>query len=107
MNGVSRIHGAVSSRLCADQWPEVPPEQKSGRLRHQWRACADLPGADVEPFLRRRAGAGVARAALGPRLLAHHHKCRDYDFWHTAQQVKARMLEGVRARLRANIAPRT
>ena len=27
MNGVSRIHGAVSSRLCADRWPEVPPEQ--------------------------------------------------------------------------------
>jgi starch phosphorylase len=27
MNGVSRIHGAVSSRLCADHWPEIPPEQ--------------------------------------------------------------------------------
>src|SRR5256886_15382001 len=26
VNGVSRIHGAVSARLCADQWPEVRPE---------------------------------------------------------------------------------
>jgi len=26
VNGVSRIHGAVSARLCSDQWPEVRPE---------------------------------------------------------------------------------
>ncbi len=26
MNGVSRIHGQVSARLCADHWPEVAPE---------------------------------------------------------------------------------
>jgi len=26
VNGVSRIHGAVSARLCADEWPEVRPE---------------------------------------------------------------------------------
>ena len=27
VNGVSRIHGAVSSRLCADHWPEVPASE--------------------------------------------------------------------------------
>ena len=27
MNGVSRIHGQVSARLCADHWPEVPAEE--------------------------------------------------------------------------------
>jgi len=26
VNGVSRIHGVVSSRLCADHWPEIKPE---------------------------------------------------------------------------------
>ena len=27
INGVSRIHGAVSSQLCADHWPEIPAEE--------------------------------------------------------------------------------
>jgi glycogen phosphorylase len=27
VNGVSRIHGQVSSRLCSDQWPEIRPEE--------------------------------------------------------------------------------
>ena len=26
INGVSRIHGGVSARLCADEWPELRPE---------------------------------------------------------------------------------
>lgn len=26
-NGVSRIHGEVSSRICASQWPQVTPEE--------------------------------------------------------------------------------
>ena len=26
-NGVSRIHGGVSARIVADNWPEVPPEE--------------------------------------------------------------------------------
>ena len=27
VNGVSRIHGAVSARLCAEHWPELAPEE--------------------------------------------------------------------------------
>jgi starch phosphorylase len=27
VNGVSRVHGAVSADLVSDQWPEVPPAQ--------------------------------------------------------------------------------
>ena len=34
INGVSRLHGAVSARLCAERWPQVTPRRQSDRLRH-------------------------------------------------------------------------
>jgi starch phosphorylase len=100
MNGVSRIHGAVSSRLCADHWPEVPPEQNPvGYVTN---------GVHVPTFLAQtwcRFFDGVLgpewRERLSDRDFWHAlTKVPDYDFWETAQQVKARMLDGVRARLR-------
>ena len=100
MNGVSRIHGAVSSRLCADRWPEVPPEQNPvGYVTN---------GVHVPTFLAQTWGR-FFDGALGPdwrqRLSDRDFwlgltQVPDYDFWQTAQQVKARMLEGARARLR-------
>jgi glycogen phosphorylase len=100
MNGVSRIHGAVSSRLCADQWPEVPPEHNPvGYVTN---------GVHVPTFLA-QIWSRFFDGALGPewreRLSDRDFwltitKIPDYDFWQTAQQVKARMLEGVRERLR-------
>jgi starch phosphorylase len=100
MNGVSRIHGAVSARLCADRWPEVPPEQNPvGYVTN---------GVHVPTFLA-QIWSRFFDGTLGPewreRLSDRDFwlgitKVSDYDFWHTAQQVKARMLEGVRARLR-------
>jgi glycogen phosphorylase len=100
MNGVSRIHGAVSARLCADRWPEVPPEQNPvGYVTN---------GVHVPTFLA-QIWSRFFDGTLGPewreRLSDRDFwlgitKVSDYDFWNTAQQVKARMLEGVRARLR-------
>jgi glycogen phosphorylase len=100
MNGVSRIHGAVSSRLCAEHWPEVPPEQNPvGYVTN---------GVHVPTFLAQTWNR-FFDGALGPewrdRLSDRDFwhtitQIPDYDFWETAQQVKARMLDGVRARLR-------
>jgi len=100
MNGVSRIHGAVSSRLCADHWPEVPPEQNPvGYVTN---------GVHVPTFLSQiwsRFFDGALGTEWRERLSDRDFwyaltKVPDSDFWDTAQQVKARMLDGVRARLR-------
>jgi starch phosphorylase len=53
VNGVSKIHGQVSSKLCQPFWPDVPP-----------RARADIPA--------RRVG-DAARQALKPRLARADH----------------------------------
>ena len=99
VNGVSRIHGAVSAQLCADQWPEIPP--------------ADNPvgwvtnGVHVPTFLHQRWMEFFDRE-LGREWREH---LRDVNFWGaleavseerywaTSQDVKARMLASVRERL--------
>jgi starch phosphorylase len=100
VNGVSRIHGAVSSRLCADHWREVPPEQNPvGYVTN---------GVHVPTFLA-QIWSRFFDGVLGPQwrerlsdrdFWAAITEVPDYDFWETAQQVKSRMLDGVRARLR-------
>jgi len=81
VNAVSRIHAVVSSRLVADQWPEIRPEENPVGFRDQRCARAHLPTSDVGRFLRsgdrprlagpaarcgvlERARAGAGRAVL-------------------------------------------
>jgi starch phosphorylase len=99
VNGVSRIHGAVSARLCADEWPEVPPaDNPVGFITN---------GVHVPTFLHQRWMEFFDRE-LG---LEWRERLRDVQFWNglervpeerywaTAQDVKARMLATVRERL--------
>jgi starch phosphorylase len=98
VNGVSRIHGAVSSELCADQWPEIPAvENPVGYITN---------GVHVPTFL-----AGVWANFLDQRLPEWRERLCDAPFWKAvdelpeaafwsaAQDVKSRMLAGVRTRL--------
>jgi starch phosphorylase len=100
INGVSRIHGSVSSRLCAYQWPEVPPEENPvGYVTN---------GVHVPTFLA-QGWANFFDQHLG---LEWRDRLSDADFWralervpddafwNTAQKVKVRTLVGVRDRLR-------
>ena len=104
VNGVSRIHGVVSSRLCADQWPEVRPDENPvGFVTN---------GVHVPTFLHQ------TWSNHFDEHLAHdwRERLRDPDFWHavehlpddkywaTAQTVKSRMLASVRDRLQREYA---
>jgi glycogen phosphorylase len=98
VNGVSRIHGAVSSQLCADHWREIPAaENPVGYVTN---------GVHVPTFL-----SSVWSRFLDSRMPQWRERLCDAEywqtidtmsdapFWATAQDVKARMLAGVRARL--------
>jgi len=99
VNGVSRIHGAVSARLCADQWPQIPPaENPVGFVTN---------GVHVPTFLH-QSWADFFDAALPADW---RERLRDVDFWRliealpddryweTAQAVKSQMLASVRDRV--------
>lgn len=98
VNGVSRIHGAVSSQLCASYWPEIPPaENLIGYVTN---------GVHVPTFL-----SSVWANYLDDRLPQWRDRLSDVEywkavdelpdatFWAAAQDAKSRMLHGVRSRL--------
>jgi starch phosphorylase len=98
INGVSRIHGGVSSQLCADHWPEIPADENPvGYVTN---------GVHVPTFL-----STVWAQFLDEQLPGWRERLRDVEFWQkvdelpdgpfwaAAQDVKSRMLAGVQARL--------
>ncbi len=98
INGVSRIHGIVSSQLCADHWPEIPAEENPvGYVTN---------GVHVPTFL-----SSAWASFLDQQLPDWRERLSDVDFWQAieempdalfwaaSQDVKSRMLTGVRARL--------
>ena len=99
VNGVSRIHGAVSAQLCADHWPEIRPEDNPVGfvtngvhvptfLHKLWGTFFDT---ELGPEWRER----LSDTAFWERLRAVPQE----RFWQTAQAVKAKMLDAVRQRL--------
>ncbi|MFM1887261.1 MAG: hypothetical protein RL026_2418 [Pseudomonadota bacterium] len=99
VNGVSRIHGEVSARLCGDHWPQLPPaENPVGYVTNGVHlstfmapAWADMLDATLPEWRAPQpvpADAWARIEALPPTR-----------FWATAQHVKSRMLHGVQERL--------
>ncbi|HTL25229.1 MAG TPA: alpha-glucan family phosphorylase, partial [Burkholderiales bacterium] len=99
-NGVSRIHGRISSRLCAECWPQIEPEENPLR--------SITNGVHVPTFLH-AAWTDVYDRHLGPewrtRLTdaAYWRKVRDIpdaEFWAVHQGLKKEMLQLVSHRMR-------
>jgi starch phosphorylase len=99
VNGVSKIHGSVSSRLCAGVWPDVPAAENpmgyvtngvhvATFLRHTWAKLFD-----------RHLGADWRERMMDRALLARIEAIPDALFWETNQKVKSQMLRVLRERL--------
>ncbi|MBS0394054.1 MAG: alpha-glucan family phosphorylase, partial [Proteobacteria bacterium] len=101
-NGVSRIHGGVSSRICAYAWPEVP--------------AADNPigyvtnGVHVPTFLFQRwkdvldaeFGMEWRRRLNEPDYWEKVYALPDSLFWDVKLSIKASLLKLLRTRLKAS-----
>ncbi|HEX7080510.1 MAG TPA: alpha-glucan family phosphorylase [Gammaproteobacteria bacterium] len=99
VNGVSRIHGAVSSELCKEAWPDVPPlENPVGYVTN---------GVHVQSFMRQawadlldeHLGPGWQQRMLDRSLIERIRDIPDDRFWYTNQRVKCEMLTVLRERL--------
>ena len=99
VNGVSKIHGLVSSRLCASNWPDVPPAENpvgyvtngvhvSTFLRHTWAKLFD-----------HHLGAGWRDRMMDRASIARIEAIPDAQFWETSQKVKGQMFRVLRERL--------
>lgn len=98
-NGVSRIHGAVSKRICADHWPEVPPEENP--------VAFVTNGVHVSTFLY-QAWAEFFDVTLGdtwrdritdPEFWRKVDEIPDPVYWNKRQEIKTEMLGRLHERL--------
>jgi starch phosphorylase len=104
VNGVSRIHGAVSAQLCADHWSDVPPrENPVGYVTN---------GVHVPTFLAQtwcwffdsHIGADWRERLSDGHYWQALESVPDEVYWDVAQDTKSRMLHGVSERLRREYA---
>jgi starch phosphorylase len=104
INGVSRLHGIVSSQLIADHWPEVAPQENPvGYVTN---------GVHVPTFLHQKwseyfdqvAGPDWRERLSDEAFWTLLEGVPERAFWDTAQTVKADMLFSIRERLRREYA---
>ena len=99
VNGVSRIHGAASARLCADQWPEIAPQDNPvGFITNGVHVPTFLHQRWME-FFDRELGREWRERLRDVEFWSALEHVSDERYWATAQDVKARMLSNVRERL--------
>ncbi len=104
VNGVSRIHGGVSARLCADEWPELRPEDNPvGYVTNGVHVPTFLHQRWTD-FLDRELGAEWRDRLRDPEFWSAIERIPHERYWATAQDVKSRMLVAVRERLQREYA---
>jgi starch phosphorylase len=99
-NGVSRIHGRISSRLCAECWPQIEPEENPLR--------SITNGVHVPTFLHtawgelfdRHLGADWKERLTDEACWRKVREIPDAEFWGVHQSLKAEMLHLVSHRMR-------
>jgi starch phosphorylase len=100
VNGVSRIHGRVSAKLCADHWNDVPvAENPVGYVTNGVHVPTFLSQI-WSRFFDREMGADWRERLSDAGFWQGLERIPEQYFWQTAQDVKSRMLAGVRERMR-------
>jgi starch phosphorylase len=97
-NGVSRIHGGVSSHILSDMWPQI------ARTSRPWTTS---PTASTSPPSWPRNGricsttswATNGAAACRREILGQDRAIPDHHFWSVHQALKSQMLHSVHHRI--------
>jgi starch phosphorylase len=98
-NGVSRIHGDVSSRMLAGLWPEVPAEENPIDYITNGVHVPTFLSPEWNEVFDRFLGFGWTQRMGDREMWARLEDLPDHTFWSVRQQLKTRMLQGVRQRL--------
>ena len=102
-NGVSRIHGSVSARICADLWPQIDPAENP--LDHVTNAVhvPTFLATDWYETFDRFLGLGWQHRLTEQECWNRVHEIPDQIFWSVRQSLKAQLLFMVRNRIRAQV----
>jgi len=98
-NGVSRIHGRVSSQLLKDFWPQVPAEENPVGSITNGVHLATFLATEWQDAFDRHLGAGWMNRLQDPTTMREIEALPDHAFWAVRQELKAQMLHLVRHRM--------
>jgi starch phosphorylase len=98
-NGVSRIHGGVSSRIAAPLWPQVDAEENGiGYITNGVHVPTFLAQEWADLF-EKYLGFDWTHRLTDPMFWQRVHGIPDHLFWSVRQSLKAQMLHLVRHRI--------
>jgi len=100
-NGVSRIHGEVSSRICADMWPQVTPLENPMDYVTNAVHVPTFLATDWHETFDRHLGLGWQHRLCDQNCWDGVKRIPDQIFWSIRQSLKAQLLHLVHSRVRA------
>ena len=98
-NGVSRIHGGVSSQMLKDLWPQLPAGENPVDYVTNGVHVPTFLAPEWGEVFDRALGFGWSQRIADRDLWAKLSEVPEVVFWGVRQQLKAHMLRLVRARL--------
>ncbi|MBI5658285.1 MAG: alpha-glucan family phosphorylase [Nitrosomonadales bacterium] len=95
-NGVSRIHGKVSSRICAEMWPEIEEEENPmSYITNGVHMPTFLAKEWLEVF-ERFLGWGWSQHCCDVDFWKQIDGIPDHQFWSVRETLKSRLLQLIR-----------
>jgi len=98
-NGVSRIHGGVSSRICADVWPQIAPEDSPMDYITNGVHVASFLAQEWQDLFDNEIGYDWRRRFCDVDFCVRVEEIPDHQFWAVHQTLKAQMLNSLRYRI--------
>jgi starch phosphorylase len=100
-NGVSSIHGEVSSEICRDMWPEIETRENPMTYITNGVHAPTFLASEWIDVLERYLGLEWSARMNDVEFWKGVDKIPDHLFWSVRQALKARMLNAVRKRITA------
>ena len=99
-NGVSRIHGEVSSRICGDMWPQITAAENPMDYVTNSVHVPTFLATDWYETFDRHLGLGWQHRLTDQSCWNGVHRIPDQIFWSIRQSLKAQLLHLVHSRVR-------
>ncbi|MBI5331330.1 MAG: alpha-glucan family phosphorylase [Betaproteobacteria bacterium] len=100
-NGVSRIHGHVSSRILSDMWPQVGPDESPMDYITNGVHVSTFLAQEWQDLFDNKLGYEWRRRLTDVKFWEKVENIPDHHFWSVHQALKTQMLHSVHHRITA------